>query len=89
MGLLIIAGLYAIIVGRITLTRHLHLVGRKARIYGVLLIVLFIPFRLFVAIIIGLIVPKSELTNIYINHGLSLALSIIFVLLLTLPFREK
>ena len=40
MLILIIAGLYALIVGKLTITKNLRLSGKNARIYGVLLLVL-------------------------------------------------
>ena len=87
--LVILAGLYAIIFKKITLTKNLSLVGKKARVYGIFLILLFIPYRIITAIIMSLIVPASVLTNVYVKHSLGLILSLIFIFLLVIPFKEK
>lgn len=87
--LVILAGLYAIIFKKLSLTRNLSLVEKKARIYGISLILLFIPYRIITSIIISFIVPAAVLTNVYVKHGLGLILSLIFIFLLVIPFKEK
>ncbi len=89
MLILIIAGLYALIVGKLTITKNLRLSGKNARIYGVLLLVLCIPYALFATLLLTLIVPASILANAIVARVIDLGVILIIAISLAVPFREK
>ena len=83
---MLLAGLWALILGRITITRKLRLRGRKARLYGVTLIAaaFVVPFLL------GPLVPPtvSEFGG-PIGLLVSAAVAAAVIVGLALPFRDK
>jgi len=88
MVLLILAGLFALIFGKITITKQLRLTGKKARIYGALLLVLSYPLLFITGL---LLVPlfsfmphSSFLETIFQLVGMS-----IVAVGLAIPFRDK
>ncbi len=89
MVLLIIAGLYALIAGQITIIKSLRLVGKNARIYGGILIAVSIPYSLFASILLSIILPASVLNNDYARPIINLILLVIIAVGLAIPFREK
>jgi hypothetical protein len=89
MILLIIAGLYALIAGRITITKGLRLVGKNARIYGGVLIAISIPYLIFASILLSIILPANVLSNDYAKPIINLILLVIIAVGLAIPFREK
>jgi len=89
MILLIIAGLFALIFGKIVITKKLRLTGKNARIYGGLLIALSIPYAIFMGILLGSLLPTSILENNYAKPIINLVLLLVIAIGLAIPFRDK
>lgn len=97
MVLLIIAGLFALIAGRITIAPKLRLAGKKARTYGMLLLILSIPYSSAVYFVMTKFFPAISTASPFNNQLFLPSLDIIIRLLLNIlavvglavPFREK
>ena len=89
MVLLIIAGLFALIFGKIGITKEFHLVGKKARIYGVLLMVLAVPYSYVITKVLVYLLPASLLFSSYSKPIIDLILGLAIVIGLAIPFKEK
>jgi hypothetical protein len=63
MVLLILVGIYALIAKRIRVTQSFQLTGVRARNYGLTLILLAFPARLFVNLVIRPLLPLMILSN--------------------------
>ena len=87
-GLMVI-GLIVLIVGKVRVTGHLLLVGRKARWYGAFLILTAIPFGLLVGNLIVLVTPEALLGNPVGRRVINYSVLIAYLILLAIPFRER
>lgn len=86
--LIIIVGLFALIAGKLTITKNLRLSGKNARIYGALLLVLCVPCFLFGWLLL-FIIPPSIFSNVIVMTVFNLVLVLCLVIGLAIPFREK
>jgi hypothetical protein len=88
MVIMALAGLWALAVGRITITRSLRLAGRPARLYGATLLgvtlVLFLLGPLLERAMPS-VLGESDAARL----GVNLLVAIAIVVGLVLPFREK
>lgn len=94
MILLILFGLWAIISGKVVLTKNIRFIGKKARIYGLLLIVLSFPCSFIASYLLQLMLPASLFANPYASIIINsifiiLFTFLLFAVLLAVPFREK
>jgi hypothetical protein len=87
MILLIIIGIVVLIVGKLRLTRSLVLVSKRARWYGLTLVITAIPFTLIVGGLVAAVTPESVLTHPVWRRLINYALLIAYLVLLALPFR--
>ena len=88
MWLGILAGLYALIAGRIGVTRRLRISGRNARIFGVLLIVVSLLLPLVIRLLAPNL-PPAFLENDAARIAGSTAILVVIFLLLAIPFRDR
>ncbi len=89
MVLLMLFGLWVIITGKVIITKNISFAGKKARIYGLLLIALSVPWSVVVSYLLQLVLPASLLVNSYVEIIINAILIILFVVLLAIPFREQ
>lgn len=86
---LIIIGIVVLALGKLKLTRSLVLVGKRARWYGLTLVITAIPFTLIVGGLIGAVTPESVLTHPLWRRVINYGVLIAYLVLLALPFRER
>jgi protein-S-isoprenylcysteine O-methyltransferase Ste14 len=89
MILMIMIGVVVLVVGKLKLTRSLVLVGKRARMYGLALIITAIPFALIVGGLIAVMIPESILAHPAWGRIINYTLLISYLVLLALPFRER
>jgi hypothetical protein len=87
-GLMII-GLVVLAIGKLKLTRAIVLVGKKARWYGLTLLLTAIPFTLLVGGIIAAVTPAEILNHPLWRRAINYGVLISYMVLLALPFRER
>ncbi len=88
MFLLVLFGLFAILFGKVAITKSLRLEGKRARIYGLLLIVLTIPYGFVMSAILSPILPVALAAGrgkVIVDMFLVLLLAVLLMLL----FQEK
>lgn len=88
MILMMLAGLYALIAGRIAVSRTLALKGRHARIYGVVLLVSAIPVSVALSVLVAAVLPAGVLANDTLALVINLAAVVAVVLGITVPFQR-
>lgn len=86
---LIIIGLVILSIGKVKLTRSIVLVGRKARWYGLTLVLTAIPFALIVGGLIAAITSPAVLDHPLWRRVINYGVLIAYMVLLALPFRER
>jgi hypothetical protein len=86
---LLLVGLIVLIVGKLRLTRSIGLTGKRARWYGLTLLLTAIPFTLLVGTAVAAITPESVLTHPLWSRIINYGLVIAYLVLLALPFRER
>jgi hypothetical protein len=86
---MIILGIIVLAMGKLKVTRSIVLVGKRARWYGLTLIISAIPFTLIVGGLIAAVTPESVLANPVLRRFINYGLFIAYVGLLVLPFRER
>jgi hypothetical protein len=89
MILLIIIGIVVLAVGKLKVTRTFVLVGKKARLYGLTLVITAIPFTMLVGGAIAAVTPESVLAHPLWRRLLNFGLLTGYLLVLALPFRER
>ncbi len=87
MFILILAGLFALIFGKITVTQSLALEGKYARLYGLVLLVAAWPVALFMSIILSLIFPTTLLQG-PVGMALGFAIPIGIAIGFVVPFKK-
>ena len=86
---LILIGLIVLIIGKVRLTRSIRLTGKRARWYGLSLLVTAIPFTLVVGTVVAYITPESVLSSVLWSRVINYGLLISYMILLALPFRQR
>lgn len=86
MPLMLLAGLWALVLGRLTLSDRLRLEGRAARLYGAILVAVAGGLLLLSPILTRLL-PAPLLANDAVRIGLNAVLSLLVIVGLALPFR--
>lgn len=89
MILLVIIGIVVLAVGKLKLTPSLVLTGKKARWYGLTLMLTAIPFTLVIGNLIAAVIPEALLAHPVGRRIINYSLLIGYLLLLALPFRER
>lgn len=89
MILLIIVGIVVLAVGKLKLTRSIILTGKRARWFGLTLVVTAAPFSLIVGGLLAVMNLESILANPGLRTAINYALVIGYIVLLALPFRER
>jgi hypothetical protein len=89
MLLLIIAGLYALIFAKITITKKLRLRGMRARSYGVTLIILSFLAPKILSYLLNHLLSPAILFNAYFMIIINLVCSISIAVLLAILFKES
>jgi hypothetical protein len=88
MIILILAGLFALIFGKIAVTRRLALHGKFARLFGVALIILAIPLAMLVSGVFSFLLPSALLENKVLIRILDLIILISAAVGLVYPFKR-
>lgn len=89
MLLLIIIGIVLLAVGKLKLTRSIVLTGKRARLYGLTLVITAVPYGLIVGGIIAAVAPEAILANPGLRIAMNYALVITYLVLMALPFRDR
>ena len=89
MILLIIIGIVVLAVGKLRLSRSIVLVGKRARWYGLTLVLTAIPFTLIVGGLIAAVTPEPVLAHPVWRRVINYGLLIAYLVLLALPFHER
>lgn len=88
MVLMMLAGLFALLAGRITISRKLSLSGRYARFYGIALLVAAIPTSIVLSVLAAVILPSSALESSTVSLIVSVIGVVAVVVGLAVPFQK-
>jgi uncharacterized YccA/Bax inhibitor family protein len=88
MVLLILAGLFALAFGTLSITRTLVLRDKYARLYGVALIVAALPVSAIATALVGAVMPGVVADNGPLAMIISLAVCIVTAVGLAVPFHR-
>jgi len=86
---MIIVGIILLAVGKLRLTKSLVLVGKKARWYGLTLVITAIPFTLIVGGLIAAVIPESVLAHPVWYRAINVGVLSVYLVLLARPFCER
>lgn len=85
---LILAGLFALAFGKLSITRSLVLRDKYARLYGVALLVAAVPISATAAMLVGALLPGVVAANGPLAMIISLAISIVTAVGIAVPFHR-
>ena len=88
MVLMILAGIYAMAVGHIAVSRKITLKGRYARLYGLVLVVAAIPTSLVLSLLFAALFPTSTPVNDVYRMIINAVCLVAIIVVLTLPFQK-
>jgi uncharacterized membrane protein len=89
MVLMILAGLWALILGRLTITESLSLDGKRARLYGATLIAFALLVMSWLGPLIGRQLPASLRENDVASIVVNAVVAAAIIVALTIPFRDR
>jgi hypothetical protein len=88
MVLMILAGIYAMAVGHIAVSRTISLKGRYARIYGLVLVLAAVPTSLALSFLVAALFPASTPVNDVYRMIINVVCLAAIIVVLTLPFQK-
>jgi len=87
MVIMLIAGLWALLVGKISVAPKLTLHGKYPRIYGVALLLSFLPLSIMIGALLFWILPESMEVNEILMKVLNLMMMVLIVVGVAYPFK--